>query len=78
MSLNSFVLGKFTREKNLSTDAKLLPVHFQILSIFYLSFALTLLVIMFESGKLIFLKLPVDQFLTFVCFSGSILSILML
>jgi len=78
MSLNSLILGKFTRGKSAGTDAKLLPVHFQILSIFYLNFALTLLVIMFEGGTLLFMQLPVDRFLTVVCLFGSILSLILL
>jgi len=78
MSLNSLILGKFTRGKSAGTDAKLLPVHFQILSIFYLNFVLTLLVIMFEGGTFLFMQLPVDRFLTVVCLFGSILSLILL
>jgi len=78
LSLNSYLLSIFAQNKLLQADVNCLATHYQILSIFYLGFALTLLTCIFEIITCTFHELCCSLSLASISITGFIITILFL
>jgi len=74
MSLNSYLITKFARNRPDIARLNTPVLRYQILSIFYLNFVLTFLMFLFEIFTWLLIELPVSRFLTMGCALGSALS----
>ena len=74
MSLNSYLITKFAKNRPDISRSNSPVLRYQILSIFYLNFVLTFLMFLFEIFTWLLIDLPVSRFLTMGCAMGSLLS----